>query len=137
MLLFDYQESVPSKIEAGYKVTIDDLEVSYVSCNTNFKDYNEYLDPKDGNKVIQAKFKFKNNGGRDGIINGTECYADDVKCDLFFGTDDADVSTVDTISAGRGTEAVMYYEVPEDAKDIEIEMESDWWTSEKLIFVVK
>lgn len=125
------------KIEAGTAVTADDLKISYLSCSADYKDYNEYLPPKDGYKVIRAEFEFENLSSVDQFISGTECYADNSKCELYFGTDDASFDAVDTVSPGRKVKAAVYYEVPKDSKNIEIEIDGDFWKNEKIIFVVK
>ncbi len=126
------------KIAAGQAITIDnELKISYLECNTNFKKYNEYLAPSKGKKVISATFKIENVSDTDQYIDTINCYADDKKCDEFYGVDDYDNPFFDSISAGRNIEGTVYFEVPSNAKEVELEFESDFWTSEKVAFVVK
>jgi hypothetical protein len=42
-----------------------------------------------------------------------------------------------TISSGRKAKGKVYYEVPKDAKDIELEYESSWLSSSKIVFLYK
>lgn len=125
------------QIEPGTEVSTKNLKISYLSCDTNYTDYSEFLAPKSGNKVIRAEFEFENISSTDQFISGTECYADNSKCELFFGADDASFDAVNTISPGRKVSAAVYYEVPENAENIELEIDGDFWSNEKIIFVVK
>lgn len=125
------------KIEAGTEVSTKSLKISYLSCNPDYTDYNEYLGPKDGYRVIRAEFEFENISSTDQYISGTECYADNSKCELFFGSDDASFDAINTISPGRKVSAAVYYEVPENAENIELEIDGDFWSNEKIIFIVK
>ena len=130
-------EPVEKKITAGHSISTKDLKISYLSCNTDFKKYNPYTKPASGNKVIRAEFEFENISSVDQFISGTECYADDSKCELFFGTDDSSFDAIDTVAPGRKVKAAVYYEVPVNAKTIEIEIDGDFWSNEKIIFEVK
>lgn len=129
--------SSEKKISAGHSVTTKDLKISYLSCDINFKKYNPYIKPEKGNKVIRAVFEFENISSVDQFISGTECYADNSKCELFFGADDTSVDTINTISPGRKVKATIYYQVPANAKNIEIEIDGNFWSNEKIIFEVK
>ncbi|MDE6124857.1 MAG: DUF4352 domain-containing protein [Eubacterium sp.] len=123
-------------IEAGNVVTTKNLKVSYISCNTDYKDYNEYLPPKSGNKIVRAELSIENTSSTAQYISGFECYADNQKCDAYFGTDDATLS-YDTISAGRASTMILYFEVPENAKNIELEFQDNVWSNDKTKFVIK
>lgn len=131
------ETDIPSVIDAGTSITVDGLEISYISCSTDYTDYNEYLAPASGNKVIRAEFSFKNNSDSDCSLSGFDCYADGAKCEEFYGADDYASPTLETISPNRTLAAVVYFEVPENAQNIELEMETNYWTEEKLVFSVK
>ena len=133
----DTTAAAPSKVEAGNVVTTDKLKISYISCNADYKKYNEYSAPEKGNKVVRAEFKFENISDSDISLSGFECYADDKKCEAFYGADDNASSTLESVSPGRTLTAVEYFEVPEGAKNIELEYEDDLWGNEKTIFVIK
>lgn len=44
---------------------------------------------------------------------------------------------IDVISSGRSISGTVYFEVPKNAKDIELEFENNVWTEDKVVFVVK
>lgn len=123
-------------IEAGNVLTTKNLKVTYISCNSDFKKYNEFLPPNSGNKIVRAEFNIENISSTDQYVSGFECYADNKKCDAYFGTDDATLS-FDSISSGRATTLILYYEVPKNAKEIEIEFEDNIWSNEKTKFIIK
>lgn len=115
----------------------DYIAVKYVSKNENFKNYSKYADIKSGYKVIQATFEFENVGDTDEYVYSGDfnCYADGYSCDEFYSVDDSSFGT--TLSSGKKTKGNVYFEVPKDAKEITIEYEANYWTSEKVVFVVK
>ncbi len=131
------EQTVPDKIKAGTAITVKDLEISYISCNTNSKNYDSYTGPESGNKVVRAEFSFKNNGSSDIVLDGFECYADGQKCESFCWGEDYNSCTLESVSAGRSLKSVEYFEVPSSSKEIELEFESDFWSSEKIIFVIE
>lgn len=125
------------KIKPGTAITVDNLKISYISCNPNYKDYDEYSKPSSGKKVIRAEFEFENLSDYDKALDGITCYADNQKCEEYYYADDYASPVLETISAGRTLKGVVYYEVPTNAKDIELEFEADFWSSDKTIFVVE
>ena len=126
------------KITAGHAITVDnDLKISYLKCDTNFKKYNEYSAPSKGNKVVSATFKIENVSDTDQYISTIDCYADDKKCDSFYGVEDYDDPFFNSISPGRSVEGTVYFEVPSNAKNVELEFENSVWTSDKVVFVIK
>lgn len=131
------ETDIPSVIDAGTSITVDGLEISYISCSTDYTDYNEYLAPASGNKVIRAEFDIENISDSDYSIDGIECYADNAKCDTYIWADDYANPVFESVSPGRTLKAVIYYEVPQGAQNIEIEMETNLWAEEKVIFNVK
>lgn len=134
----DSTESDNQKITAGHAITIDnELKISYLKCDTNFKKYSKYATVGKGKKVISATFKIENVSDTDQYIDTINCYADDKKCDSFYSVEDYDNPFLDSISAGRSIEGTVYFEVPSNAKDIELEFENNVWTEDKVIFVIK
>ena len=126
------------KITAGHAITIDnELKISYLKCDTNFKKYSKYATVGKGKKVISATFKIENVSDTDQYIDTINCYADDKKCDSFYSVEDYDDPFFDSISAGRSIEGTVYFEVPSNAKNIELEFENNVWTNDKVVFVVK
>lgn len=134
----DNTASDNQKITAGHAITIDnDLKISYLKCDTNFKKYNEYSAPSKGNKVVSATFKIENVSDTDQYISTIDCYADDKKCDSFYGVEDYDDPFFNSISPSRSVEGTVYFEVPSNAKNVELEFENSVWTEDKVVFVVK
>lgn len=134
----DSTASDNQKITAGHAITIDnELKISYLKCDTNFKKYSKYATVGKGKKVISATFKIKNVSDTDQYIDTINCYADDKKCDSFYSVEDYDDPFFDSISAGRSIEGTVYFEVPSNAKNIELEFENNVWTEDKVVFVVK
>ncbi len=127
------------KIEAGNSVTIGNkIKISYTECNTDYKDYDQYSAPADGKKYIAATFKIENVSDGDIYIDNLECYADGSKCnEQSFWDKDIDSPFFNTLSAGRNTDGTVFFEVPADATEIELEYTADFWSDEKIIFVVK
>lgn len=125
------------QIKVGSSVTDDELKITFKSCNADFKKYHKYADIKKGCKVIQATFTFENISSSDVLLDNFECYADGDKCEEFYSVDDYSSPTLETVSPNRKLTSIVYYQVPKDAKEIEIEYERNSWTSEKYIFVVK
>lgn len=134
----DNTASDNQKITAGHAITVDnDLKISYLKCDTNFKKYNEYSAPSKGNKVVSATFKIENVSDTDQYISTIDCYADDKKCDSFYGVEDYDDPFFNSISPGRSVEGTVYFEVPSNAKNVELEFENSVWTNDKVVFVIK
>ena len=131
------QSTAPSetyvKVKPGEVLTANDLKITYVSCE-EFKDYNQYLGPKEGNKIIKLSLNVENTGSSDRYISvyEFECYADNAQMDAYYEDDDLSA----TLSAGRTAKGSVYFEVPKNAEKIEVEYETDFWSSGKAIFEV-
>lgn len=110
------------------------VNVSFDACG-EYESDNQFIQPADGNKYVYATFTFENIGKSDTTVGywDFDCYADGYACDGTYGADDAAFSQ--TLSAGRKITGSVYFEVPEDAEEIEFEYSPNFWTSEKIIFV--
>lgn len=122
--------------QSVYRVgdTLDDggLQIVYVASGEHVEE-NQFLQPKDGNKYIFIKLAFINGSKADkGIsIYNFECYADGYAADAYYGGDD---SLSATLSSGRSTMGSIYFEVPADASEIEIEYTPTSLFSDKITF---
>ena len=133
------QETEPSKeVKTVYHVgdilQDGDTKIVYVASGPYESD-NEYLQPKEGNKYVFLKLAFINESAKsDTSISSYSfnAFADGYACDMFFGGEE-DLSA--TLSPGRSTIGFIYFEVPEDAEDIEVEYETNVFTSDKINFV--
>ena len=113
------------------------IAIKYVSLNDNFTGYNKYATVKSGYKVIKADFEFENLSESDEYVSEYEfnCYADGYDCESFYSVEDRGLSA--TLSKGKKTKGSVYFEVPINAQLVEIEYETNVWTSEKVKFIVK
>lgn len=131
--------TVQEKIEYNVGEVYEDdyIAVKFNSKNENFTKIQKYADVKSGYKIIQASFEFENVGTTDEYVSSADfnCYADGYSCEEYIWVDDSSFYT--TLSSGKKTKGSVYFEVPKDAKEITIEYEANYWTDEKVIFVVK
>ena len=124
------------KFKVGETVTTDDMEIKYLSVK-DYKSDNEFMQPKKGYKYIKAEFEFVNKSKEDDLSVSTlsfSCNADDYEVETVYMDDnelDAD------LSPSKKAKGPIFFEVPKDAKSIEIQYESDWWDSIKFTFIAK
>ena len=107
------------------------LRIVYAAAGPYTED-NQFLQPAEGKRYIFLKFSFENIGTSDTSISGFsfEGYADGYTCDAYYGGED-DLSA--TLSPGRATIGYLYFEVPADAKQIEVEYTPNVFNSSKKI----
>jgi predicted nucleic acid-binding Zn ribbon protein len=110
------------------------LKITYVSAE-EWNGYNQYFGPKDGNKIIRLKFDFVNEGDTDTYINSFDCYADNKATESYYSGDES-LPLLEMLSAGRTTSGYVYFEIPENAENIEVEYEVNAWSDKKAIFEV-
>lgn len=96
--------------------------------------YNSFNAPKRGNDIIRVGFEIENKSSADLFYNpyDFDCYVDGVACEKYIWAEDLMQSG--TLSSGRKASGYVYFEVPEDSKEAEIEYETNFWTSNKVIF---
>lgn len=128
-------ESVDNTFTIGDVVETSDLKISFLSAGEYISD-NEFIQPKDGNVYYKMEFEFENIGDSDKYVSSYdwECYADSYSTDQTWIGDD-DMSA--TLSPGKKTKGSVYFEVPAEAHEITLEYETNFWTENKIIFVVK
>lgn len=127
-------EEAKNVFNVGDSVTDGGLKITYVSAE-EWSGYNQYSKPAEGNKIIKVAFNFSNEGDVDAYINSFYCYADNQTASDYLNIDD--YFSVYTLSAGRSTSGNFYFEVPEDAEEIELEYEVNFWTDKKAVFKVE
>lgn len=112
------------------------IKVIYTDCG-EYTDYNQYNAPADGNKIIYATFEFENIGNSDRTVQYIDFhgYADGYEVNQSYAPDGTGLDFSVKMSAGRKGTGIVAFEVPEDAKEIEIEFSPNFWTSENVIFV--
>lgn len=109
------------------------MRIVYMSSGDYTSD-NQFTQPSEGKKYIFLQFAFINTSdSNDASVSfySFECYADGYHCDMFYGGSD-DLSA--TLSAGRSTTGYVYYEVPQDAQEIEVEYDTNFFSADKITF---
>ena len=123
---------------AGDIIETKYFSITYQECDTDWKDYDEYMGPSEGKKVVRAYFVIENIGNSDHGCGTWEfdCYADGVACDAYlFG--DQELPSYESISPGRKLQGYVSFQVPTDAKSVELEYEASIGQAEKAIFVIE
>lgn len=120
----------------GDVIKTSDLKVTYLDCG-EYTDYNEFSKPADGKKVVFATFEFENISKSDQYVSSFSfsCYADGYDCESYFSSDKESLDA--TLSSGKKTKGTVLFEVPKDAKEVSIEYDVNYFTSNKLTFVVQ
>lgn len=116
----------------GETLSKDGLNITYVS-SSNYTSDNDFIQPTEGNKFIRLFFHVDNQSGSDKSVTTYDfnCYADGYECSTSYQNDDLSAS----LSDGRSTDGAVYFEVPADAQEIEVEYEVDWLSSKKIKFI--
>ena len=126
--------TVKTNFVPGDSVYDGKLKITYVSAE-EWNGYDQYFGPKDGNKIFRLKFDFVNEGDTDTYINSFDCYADNKATESYYSGDES-LPLLEMLSAGRTTSGYIYFEVPENAENIEVEYEINAWSDKKAIFDV-
>jgi len=129
------EPTTQAKYNVGDIVETKALRISYLSCG-EYESDNQFIQPKDGNMFIFCEFEFENISDSDKLASSFDfdCFADNSSCEETYCGDEGLSAT---ISSGRKAKGKVYFEVPKDAKEIEIEYDSSWLSSEKIIFLYK
>ena len=110
-----------------------DIEIVYMASGDYAED-NSFLEPKEGYRYIFLEFAFINHGKRDNSVSfyDFDAFADGYAVDMYYGGE-GDISG--TLSAGRQTSGKVYFTVPVDAKQIEVEYTPNVFSSRKIKFL--
>lgn len=130
------KEIVKDKYNVGDTWENKTLRIIYTN-SYEFTDYNQYNSPADGNKIICAEFEFENIGNSDTTVMYTDFngYADGYEVEQSYAPDGTGLDFSVSMSAGRKGIGKVAFEVPENAKEIEIEFSPNMFSSDKVIFV--
>lgn len=125
----------PVKVKVGETLTTNTLKITYKS-SADDKGA-EYFPAASGNKIIKLIFEIENISSTDQIVSvyDFKCYSDDVASSAYYYGDNG-LSTT-TLSSGRKATGNVYFEVPQNANSIDVEYETNYWSGNKAIFVVK
>lgn len=126
--------NVKTEYHVGDVIKDGNVELTYVSVE-KWSDYNQYSAPESGNMIIRLEISVVNNGSSDFSISSWNfnCFADNKATDGYWMGDNVLSAT---LSSGRNTSGYIYFEVPENASNIDVEYELNFWTSEKAILAV-
>lgn len=138
-----YKNTINSKKTIQKQYTVeekyedDELAITFLSKDTNFTEYDEYANIKDGYKIVKAEFEFENMGDKNKYISSYnfDCYADGYDCDSFWSVEKNSFSS--TLSSGKKTRGAVYFEVPINSESIILEYEVNFLTDEKVEFIIK
>ncbi len=129
-----------SASEEAYKVgdviETSGVTISYLSCEDYTSD-NMFIQPAEGNQYVSCEFEFENTSESEQMISGFnfKCYADGKACEASYLRDNALGTT--TLSVGRKVKGTVTFEVPTAADVVELEYETNVWTSDHIVFTVK
>ena len=125
----------PVKVKVGETLTTNTLKITYKS-SADDKGA-QYFPAASGNKIIKLTFEIENISSTDQIVSvyDFKCYSDDVASSAYYYVDNG-LSTT-TLSSGRKATGNVYFEVPQNANSIDVEYETNYWSGNKAIFVVK
>lgn len=90
-------------------------------------------------RAIKLTFEIENISSSDRLVSASDfkCYADDTAMSDYYSFSFNDYLSTTTISAGRKATGSVYFEVPKNANSIDVEYETNYWSGNKAIFVVK
>lgn len=125
-------EEIKAEYHVGDKLKDGAMQIVYVASG-EYQEENAFMQPEEGKKCIFVKLAFENQGSSDRAVSSFsfECYADGYNVDAHYT--DNDLSA--TLSPGRTTDGILVFEVPQDAKNIEIEYETNVFTNKKIKFI--
>ena len=94
---------------------------------------NMFMQPAEGKRYIRFVIHVENQSKSDISVTTYDfsCYADGYKCDSHYESDDLSAS----LSAGRTADGALYYEVPENSKEIEVEYAYELFGSKVIKFI--
>lgn len=129
-------EAVDNEFAVGDIVETSNLRITFLAAGEYDSD-NEFIEPKEGHVFYRAEFEFENISDSDQALSSLMdwgCYADDYSMDQAWVGDD----TIDTtLSPGKKVKGSVYYEIPSDASKIVIEYNTNFWSEDKVLFLVK
>ncbi len=129
----DSNTLIQSVYKVGDTLESNGMRVVYMSSGEYISD-NEFTQPAQGNKYIFLQFAFENTSSSDRTVSmyNFECYADGYNASMKYFSEE-ELSA--TLSAGRSTSGYLYFEVPADAKEIEVEYTENVFSNKKITFV--
>lgn len=96
----------------------------------------EYYDAYDGYMYVRVLVMIENSNSEEkyGGSWDFDCYSGDIEChEEYYGENM--LGTYEEIPSGQKIEGYIYYQVPENAKELQLDYETDLFTEEKAVFL--
>lgn len=124
---------VKTEYSVGDILQDGNLKIIYAASGVYHED-NQFLQPNEGNQYIFLRLAFINEGTSDRSISTFDfnAFADGYACDAYYNGGE---TLSATLSAGRSTMGEVYFQIPIEAKDVEIEYETNYFTQKKIHFL--
>ncbi len=121
---------------AGDTIDANGLKITYVKAEKH-EESNQFMQPAEGCMYVKLFLSVENTANSDRYISSFEfeCYADGKKQEAHYSSDKS--LEGGNLSSGRKDEGYIYFSVPADAQDIEVEYETSFWTDKKAILKVE
>lgn len=123
-----------TEYHVGDSLESGDVRITYMSSG-EYTSSNQFMQPADGNHFIYLQLAFENVSEKNDTnvsAYNFECYADGYSAQMkYFGEEELSA----TLSAGRSTSGFLYFEVPKDAQEIEIEYTENMFLDKKITFL--
>lgn len=127
--------NVKETVKMGTTFENDGMKITVKSAEKWTYPDGEYYDAYDGYKYVRVLVMIENSNSEEkyGGSWDFDCYCGDVECsETYYGENL--LGTYEAIPSGQKIEGYIYYQVPENAKELELEYETDWWNDEVAIF---
>ena len=116
-------------------------KVTMLEVIDDWKKYDEFTEPPKGYKIVAVKFEVENIGDSDEeYVSAAEfnMSADKIECEEYYWSGNDYKTITDTVGKGNKTIGWVFWEVPKDAKSIEIDYNPSFWSDGTAItFIVK
>ncbi len=130
------ESTVPAKAiyNVGDILAESGTQIVYAAAGVYHSD-NQFMQPAEGKQYLFFRLAFIN-GDDAKEINVSyfdfDCYADGYTCEQKYITEQ-ELSA--NLTAGRQTEGCVYFEVPKDAKEVQLEYEVNMFSNKKILFL--
>lgn len=121
------------KYRVGDALETHGLRIVYTGSGEYLSD-NQFIQPTEGNKFIYISLYLENGSDGDKSVTAFDfhCYADGYDVEQHYAGDD---QLSATLSPGRRTTGNLYFEIPAEAKEIEIEFQPNLFSDDKITFL--
>ena len=134
----DNQDTEDLKFALGETDELDNVQVTLT--NITESEGSDYNKPTDGNVFVLAEFEIVNNSEKELTISSMlsfDAYQDGYSTTLSISALlENDSNQLDgAIAPGKKMKGFIGYEIPVDYKELEINLQLDVWSNEKIVFI--